>query len=99
MPIFETDEERTYFLTTILIHPDFLTSSEGRNEVINDGFTDNEKLVLNAMQMDGTITIARMTDMLGLSRSAIERAIKSLKKKDIVQREGSTKKGKWIILK
>ena len=48
MPIFETDEERTYFLTEILIHPDFLTSSEGRNEVINDGFTDNEKLVLNA---------------------------------------------------
>ena len=32
MPIFETDEERTYFLTTFLIHPDFLISDEGRNE-------------------------------------------------------------------
>ena len=103
MPIFETDEERTYFLTTFLIHPDFLPSNEGRNEgrneVINDGLSDNEKLVLNAMQIDGMITVAKMVDMLGLPRTAIERAIKRLKEKNVILREGSTKKGKWIILK
>ena len=103
MPIFETDEDRTYFLTTFLIHPDFLPSNEGRNEgrneVINDGLSDNEKLVLNAMQIDGMITVAKMVDMLGLPRTAIERAIKRLKEKNIIQREGSTKKGKWSVLK
>lgn len=99
MPIFETDEERTYFLTTFLIHPSFLTSDEGRNEGRNDGLSDNEKLIVNAMQLDSTVTVAKMVTLLGLPRTAIERAIKNLKERGILQREGSTKKGKWIILK
>lgn len=103
MPIFETDEDRTFFLATFMIHPDFLPSNEGRNEgrneEINDGLPDNEKLVLNAMQIDAMITVAKMVDMLGLPRTAIERAIKQLKEKNIILREGSTKKGKWVVLK
>jgi predicted HTH transcriptional regulator len=45
------------------------------------------------------ITVAKMVDMLGLPRTAIERAIKQLKEKNIILREGSTKKGKWVVLK
>lgn len=40
MPIFETDEERTYFLTTFLIHPDFVTSNGGINGGINVELND-----------------------------------------------------------
>ena len=103
MPVFETDEERTYFVTTIYIHPSFLTSNEarneGRNEVTNEGLTDNEQLVMNAMQMDSSITIAKMVTLLGLPKTAIDRAIKSLKEKNKIRREGATKNGKWIIIK
>jgi ATP-dependent DNA helicase RecG len=103
MPVFETDEERTYFVTTIYIHPDFLTSNEarneGRNEVANEDLTDNEQLVMNAMQMDSSITIAKMVTLLGLPKTAIDRAIKSLKEKNKIRREGATKNGKWIVTK
>ncbi len=103
MPIFETDEDRTYFLTTFLIHPEFIASNkasrEAINEAINDGLTDNEKLVLNAMKLDDAITTPKMVEMLGLPRTAVQRAIKSLKEKGIIQREGAKKNGKWIVLK
>ena len=103
MPVFETDEERTYFVTTIYIHPDFLTSNEARNErrneVANEDLTDNEQLVMNAMQMDSSITIAKMVTLLGLPKTAIDRAIKSLKEKNKIRREGATKNGKWIVTK
>jgi len=103
MPVFETDEDRTYFVTTIYIHPGFLSSSEERNEerneATNEELTDNEQLVMNAMQMDSSITIAKMVTLLGLPKTAIERAIRSLKKKNKIQREGATKNGSWIVLK
>ena len=35
MPIFETDEDRTYFLTTFLIHPEFTASSGAVNEAVS----------------------------------------------------------------
>ena len=103
MPIFETDEERTYFLTTFLIHPEFTASNGAVNEAVsgavNDDLTDNEKLVLNAMKLDADITTPKMVELLGMSRTTIQRAIKSLKEKGFIQREGSDKTGKWIILK
>ena len=50
MPIFETDKDRTYFMTTFLIHPEFITSDEGRNEGRNSEetvvLTGNEQLIL-----------------------------------------------------
>ncbi len=106
MPIFETDEDRTFFLTTFLIHPDFIASNEAGNEAtneavneaVNDGLTDNEKLVLNAMKLDAAITTPQMVELLGLPRTTIQRVIKSLKEKNLIQRAGATKNGKWIIL-
>lgn len=107
MPIFETDEERTYFLTTILIHPAFIEMDDNRNDNVNDNrndtkdqkLTDNEQLVLNAIQMDAAITMEKMASMLGISKATVARATKSLREKKAIDRVGSTKKGKWIILK
>ena len=103
MPIFETDEDRTYFLTTFMIHPEFTASSGAVNEAVNgavnEELTDNEKLVLNAMKLDTAITTPKMVELLGLSRTTIQRAIKSLKEKGFIQREGSDKAGNWIVLK
>jgi ATP-dependent DNA helicase RecG len=107
MPIFETDEERTYFLTTILIHPAFAELNDNRNDNVNDNrndikdqkLTDNEQLVLNAIQMDAAITMEKMASMLGVSKATVARATKSLREKKAIDRVGSTKKGKWIILK
>ena len=68
-------------------------------EMITEMITDNEKLVLNAIQMDATITMERMAAMLGISKATVARVTKSLRSKKVIDRQGSTKKGKWIILK
>ena len=54
---------------------------------------------MNAMQMESSITIAKMVTLLGLPKTAIDRAIKSLKEKNKIRREGATKNGKWIVIK
>ena len=110
MPVFETDDDRTYFLTTIPVHPDFLispeTGNEHRNEYRNEnrngteitGLTNHERLVLDAIGQDQTITIRDMANHLGISKSSVSRAIKSLGEKKMVERCGSSKKGVWRIL-
>ena len=105
MPVFETDDERTYFLTTIPIHPDFLVSPENEhlNEHINQtpeyNLTDLEQRVLAAIQEDVTVTIQEMAVALKSSRSTIVRALKSLQEQRIIVRIGSRKTGMWKILK
>ena len=90
-----------------MIHPDFLPSNEGRNDGRNEGrnggsggdLTDNEQLVLNTIRLDDGVTMNKMAEQTGLSKATVERVVKVMKEKKIIGREGSTKKGKWIILK
>ena len=43
--------------------------------------------------------MSNMKTVLGVSESTIYRAIKQLKAQEYIRREGSDKKGKWMILK
>ena len=105
MPVFETDDDRTYFLTTIPIHPDFLIPYEDRNEYRNEyrngtvivELTEHERLVLDALHQDATTTIRDMVACLGISKSSVSRALKGLQEKQVIERIGSTKKGIWKI--
>lgn len=102
-PLFETDEERSFFLTTIFIHPGFYLQNEDKNE---DNFEDKklslppvEKAIIQKIQLDSSISIVKMASQLGRSKSTIERAIKSLRQKGFLDRQGETNGGKWILLK
>lgn len=103
MPVFETDNDRTYFLTTIPIHADFMVSleedNEHKNDTTNRELTESEQLVLGVIQDNAAITIQRMVEILGISRSTVVRAMKSLQEKRVIERIGSRKKGMWKILK
>jgi ATP-dependent DNA helicase RecG len=104
MPIFETDEERTYFLTTFPVHPGFTGSSDPANDLVSDlekevELTASEKKVLFAIEQDAGANYGKIAAGLGISESTVKRSIQSLKKKGIICRDGSDKIGKWIILK
>ena len=100
MPIFETDDDRTYFLTTILIHPEFTGSNDLINDPVNDPvtLTESEQKVLHAIERNPSASYAKLADTLGISESTVKRAIQSLKGKNLIQREGASKNGKWIVL-
>ncbi len=108
-PLFETDEERTYFATTLFFHPDFVRSEtdERENDRINDRINDRnmEKFsahdwaVFEIIQQNPDLTVALIASQLGVSESTVRRSIRKLRSNGFIQREGSNKKGIWVILK
>ena len=102
-PIFETDADRLSFAATILIHPYFNHHDDGVNDGVNDVVTyslnENETKVYAEIKKDGSLTAAKMAELLCISKPTVERAISSLKQKGYIIRQGAPKKGKWIAQK
>lgn len=106
-PLFETDEDRTYFATTLYIHPDFncLPNDEAINEVINEAIneaielTENEKRVLEYVRLNPSAKILEVAQVLSLNKSSVDRIVKQLKEKCVLERQGPNRKRIWVILK
>lgn len=96
-PLFEMDDDRLSFTSTIFIHPAFLESSETENETENDGLNDVEKAVLQYFKRHPQSTILKLRNDINLSRSHVTRAIRSLKMQKLLERQGSDSKGEWIV--
>lgn len=66
-PLFETDDERTYFATTLFIHPDFVPEKKAvnKNDRVNDNLNKNEKYVLEMMWNNPDITAIRLAEYMG----------------------------------
>ena len=78
--------------------------NEVRNEVINArlaSFTEAKRkkalLIIGEIVSDEHITIQRIADNTGITKSTVDRYIADLKKDGIISREGSTKSGYWKI--
>lgn len=98
-PLFETDDERTYFASTIFIHPGFVANgNDYGNNNGNEKGNDNTEQVLSIMKNNPSVTIDEIVTITNISKRTVSRIIKELKENGIVHREG-TKNGKWIILK
>lgn len=75
------------------------------NEVINGAINEaiklspNQKAVLKAIMETPSITKQTLCDITSLGKSTIDRAIKALKEKGLIQRVGSNKSGYWKIIK
>ena len=112
-PLFETDDKRTYFATTLFFHPDFvrIKGNEYRNDTENDTENDiendtvicnlskNETVVFQVLQQRSDISADQVAVLAKVSRSTVNRTIKKLKEKGLIRRNGSDRKGTWIILK
>lgn len=97
MPIFETDDARSYFLTTIGIHPAFTGSNDSVNDTVSDQPSENEQRILAIIRENGDLSISAMAEMLGVSYSTVSRALKGLKGKNRIRRDGSDKRGRWTV--
>ena len=49
------------------------------------------------MRKNPSITIAELVSELGMSRSGISKQIAKLKADGVIEREGSDKKGYWVV--
>ena len=57
----------------------------------------SEEIILEIIHAHASITIREMADILDISTRAVEKHIRKLREKGILHREGSTKKGIWVI--
>ena len=97
-PIFETDEERTYFATTIFIHPEFLTdqtTDQTTDQAVNDSTDDK---ILHLIKRNPRITQAQLADKLDVPKSTIKYYVGKLSKQRVIKREGTVHNGRWIVL-
>lgn len=103
-PIFETDPERLSFCTTIFIHPQFLPSNEtkdgtksGTKKAVPNRRTERMQLILSAIQENPQVTVRALVEDFGISKNTILRILKELQEKGTIKREGSSRKGRWVI--
>lgn len=103
-PVFDFDEDRTFFEIDFLIHPAF----NGRNKVnttnkhVNirtsiDTLKESTIRVLSIIKNNPNITAYEIALELNISSRAAQKQIASLKSVGIIERIGSDKTGYWLI--
>ena len=62
------------------------------------GINDTERKLLHLIAEDEFYTAAEASLLMGVSKRTVERSLASLKKKGLIMREGSDKRGYWKIM-
>ncbi|MCD8022937.1 MAG: MarR family transcriptional regulator, partial [Lachnospiraceae bacterium] len=71
----------------------------GLNLDLNTDLSEVERLVLEAVSVNPSVSVAKIVADFSIPRASVERAVKSLKEKELLARVGSRKSGKWVIRK
>ena len=78
--------------------------SDVRNDVrsnvrnVESTIGKEESVILNMMRSNPSVTAMLISQELKLSLRSIQRYMTSLRKKGLIRREGSTKRGRWIVV-
>lgn len=102
-PEFETDENHSYFISRLFIHEGFLVdenkrSQKGAKKEPKKG-ADHKQEILTLLEKNPSMTQVQLMEALGLSRKQVQTLIKELQEKHLLVREGSNRKGRWIVQK
>ena len=63
-----------------------------------NGLSKNKNMILDLIKQNPNITISLLSNKIGITTTAIENNIKSLKEDNILRRIGSDKGGHWEII-
>lgn len=104
--LFETNEESTYFLVTLPIHPELGGKEHSNDAPINapinapifSDLSPLQKQIISLMQSDSKISYDEIVKKVGVDRRTVGRNIKILRDKGFIDRKGSKKSGDWIVL-
>lgn len=100
-PIFETDENNSYFLATIPIRPAFNPANAGMYHVEDENEGESKEKsrekILSYLKVNPMATQVDMQTEFGLSRAGIEKILSQLKREGLLMREGSRRNGKWVV--
>jgi len=72
-------------------------TSKRQNDVYIDNLSVKEKAIIEIIKSDNLITIDKIAELSKLSSRTIDRIIKSLKDKGMIERKGQKNNSKWIV--
>lgn len=77
-----------------------ILSSDSLNDRIKDSLnlSENESKVFSEIKKNNAVTVGDLIKLIGISEPTVNRCLKSLKEKGILDRDGSKKTGIWKIL-
>ena len=64
----------------------------------NDTISENDTKILNLIRENPSITQAELKEKLQVSIVTVKRLMADLQKRGLIERQGSSRKGKWIII-
>ena len=91
--------EDNYIRCTIHFDKHVLDEIVIKNVGLNVGLTKTEKKVIQFLIESSNLTSVELADKVGVTKRTIERALKSLQEKNIIERIGSKRDGSWIVIK
>jgi len=68
-------------------------------EKLGEKLGENEQKILENIAENKFVTIPELSDMLGISTTAVENNLAKLKSKKVIKRIGPDKGGHWEIVK
>lgn len=99
-PEFETDEERSYFITRIFVHEDFISEESGKmsekmSESMSESMSELEaermKIVLRYLDKNESIASAQAAKLLEIQSKTASRLLKKAETLGLLSGEGKTK--------
>lgn len=66
--------------------------------LIGDGLSESDRIVLQAIRSDPTLTIKRMVKFTGVSERQIARSLIQLQDNGFLRREGGDRYGNWVVI-
>ena len=84
---------------TVNLQPDTVNDTvNSQNDTVNK-LKEGLKRIYIAIQKNPEITHSQLIEIFNISESTAKRATRDLKKLGYIEREGSDKTGRWVILK
>jgi predicted HTH transcriptional regulator len=71
---------------------------EGLVERLVDGLVENQKKIVRLIHRDPHISKKKMAEVIGISVTAVDKNIETLKKNGLIKRFGNAKHGHWEIV-
>lgn len=91
----ETDDERSYFLIEIPCREGIQNAIES---ITQESRLKTLRIILDLMIENTEISTVALVEKSGKSRSTVQNSIKILRNEHCIDRGGSKKYGRWIVL-
>lgn len=103
-PEFETDEDRSYFITRLFIHEKFINAStedlkrsqKGAEKEPKKG-AERKQAILTILEKNPMMTQTQIMKEMNLTRKQVQKDMKDLQKEGILVREGTNRNGHWVV--